>query len=137
MYPVELQMTKDALAFNDPGGCSIGWMRGFPYDTYIDPKVVSPEAFAKAEAGPSPVYGAGGMRKAWLASIMVPQQSKVREALTAAGYQLLGTSGQAHNAEGHMELWGKGFTLPVVKPVERLKRRVRAFARHKRAPLGA
>lgn len=124
------------LAFEDSGGCSIGWLRYFPYDAWSNTpaSALSPEAFKTAEdIGGS--YSGMHYRKAWLATIKVPSQSQMREPLLAAGYVLIATSPAAHDSDT-MELWGKGFTVPARenKPAQKLRARTRLVRHpHRRA----
>jgi hypothetical protein len=143
MHPEDLKVDqKSPLEFQDQGGCSMGWMRGFPHDAYTysgDASGLTPQAFEKAE-GLGGSYSGMGYRKAWLASIKVPSQSKMRALLQAAGYVLLATSAAAHDPNEKMELWGKGFTIPVQenKPAQRLRARAHLVCRpHKRAAQAA
>jgi hypothetical protein len=141
MYGEVLNVEKGALAFQSAGGCSVGWMRYFPFDSYASGGT-SPADFKREEDRGGP-YAGEGYRKAWLATIKVPSQSKVRDALIGAGYSLMATSPAAHDNEV-MELWGKGFTLsksvegPTRKLRERAARKPRvARVSHRRAALAA
>jgi len=141
MYAEVLNVEKGPLGFQDAGGCSVGWMRYFPFDSYMTGGVAI-EDFKRAE-GLGGTYSGQGYRKAWLATIKVPEQSKVRAALEAAGYKLMATSPTAHD-DDTMELWGKGFTIstPVEGPARKLRERAIRKPRvaripHRRAALAA
>lgn len=130
MHAQELKVDTAPLQFRDCGGCSIGWMQGFPYDAYkYGDSNVSPEAFTKAESIGG-TYTGMHYRRAWLASIKIPDQAGVREALKAAGYALIATSEAAHDSKAKMELWGKGFTVQAEKPVEKIRARAVKLLRH-------
>jgi hypothetical protein len=134
MYGEVLNVEQGPLAYMDAGGCSVGFMRYFPFDNYQS-QPVTPDAFAQAEKQGG-TYSGLDYRKAWLATIKVPSQSRMRDALGAAGYVLMATSPCAHTSEEHMELWGKGFTIskPVEGPARKLRERAIRKPRVARIP---